>query len=964
MDAHIVTECFRSLKKIQGALEKAFDECGKFEDFFKPTIQLHRDKLKSKALVLMQEHADFAIERSVDRILWGSAFHGVIRRVRRWIPPPVSYPCSQDDFDSENVELLGCIVCEFLDEATGFYQNLLHSLQAPLHTSRGEEDDDAAATRDIRHHTLIYLGDLYRYKHNFSKSFVSQMKFQGPIPYYALTSARMYRQALAVCPDDGLPLAQLAVLHTVKNPTPRTRLNVMCYYLQSLMAKVPAKTATQNLALLFRSGSAGSAHGRPRSHGAAGTSPAEHSRMQLRKDVLPGYPADAACETVEQDAAAVSEALFRTFTALHTVLYTRAPLGDFETLVEGALSWLSWSAVATWHCYADHAQTVAAQVIRSRGPEATEGILDVTGTVAAHLCADTMLDLCITNIVNVSMLLRENDSATKQRGPNKEPSAPTAAYLDCAEYFTFRMTSQYCAWMSQFMHELGKFFFSDDASEARNDGESVPGGMGEEVVGGVAGGVADEKSAGPIPAVLSTYLAPVHVLWAWLLTDTRIAARLTQRAATTTVRKLWQTIALLLNAIVHVAPSPSAALLATAPRGALPEDDALRFFTPLHAYFQAHVAFSAEGDREAATEVDTDRHAGGAEHPETTWRRLHVLVQLGRQLAAATHTGLTYDVGAGCFTARSLDGQTDVIPGLEERLRLPAEVLRHAQHDDSPELALETDIFGHPRVSNVGAPRPPADTTQEDFMRRMARQRLEAEVRAMESSFAAPFGVGQAAHGVSSTVPLSMPPALVHVPVPAYVVVDTSCLTMSLPLVRALVASERFIVILPLVVLGALDGLKKGKERVNKGAREATRYLEEMLKQGSAYVRTQQRDESSEPSVPFASEVAADVIRLVSCCVHYAHHISTRPDLVVLLTSERTVTELAQQAGVRAERIDHFARAHGLASTVGHQTGSNSSRGRGRGHGNRGASHPRKGAGNGGRGSQSRGGGRGRGART
>lgn len=122
-------------------------------------------------------------------------------------------------------------------------------------------------------------------------------------------------------------------------------------------------------------------------------------------------------------------------------------------------------------------------------------------------------------------------------------------------------------------------------------------------------------------------------------------------------------------------------------------------------------------------------------------------------------------------------------------------------------------------------------------------QRLEAEVRTMESSFAggpsSPYGVDTAhapPYGAGGPTSIVLPAVMVHVPVPAYVIVDTTCLTAALPIVRAMVASAQFIVVLPLVVLGALDGLKKGKERVNKGAREATRYLEDVLKQGAVQV--------------------------------------------------------------------------------------------------------------------------------
>ena len=40
------------------------------------------------------------------------------------------------------------------------------------------------------------------------------------------------------------------------------------------------------------------------------------------------------------------------------------------------------------------------------------------------------------------------------------------------------------------------------------------------------------------------------------------------------------------------------------------------------------------------------------------------------------------------------------------------------------------------------------------------------------------------------------------------------------------VAAGCFILVIPLAVIGGLDELKKGNDRANRGAREATRYIE------------------------------------------------------------------------------------------------------------------------------------------
>jgi hypothetical protein len=120
-------------------------------------------------------------------------------------------------------------------------------------------------------------------------------------------------------------------------------------------------------------------------------------------------------------------------------------------------------------------------------------------------------------------------------------------------------------------------------------------------------------------------------------------------------------------------------------------------------------------------------------------------------------------------------------------------------------------------------------------MRAMAAQRLQAEVHSLQNSLAQ-----QQAHAPTVVSP--------------FVLVDTLSYALQLPLVDQLLRSSRVVIIVPLAVIAGLDDLKKGNGKVNRGAREATKFLETHFKRGNPNLRAQRRGEHADPPFDLSPE--------------------------------------------------------------------------------------------------------------
>ncbi|XP_044006134.1 protein SMG5 [Aphidius gifuensis] len=158
----------------------------------------------------------------------------------------------------------------------------------------------------------------------------------------------------------------------------------------------------------------------------------------------------------------------------------------------------------------------------------------------------------------------------------------------------------------------------------------------------------------------------------------------------------------------------------------------------------------------------------------------------------------------------------------------------------------------------------------------------------------------------------------------AYLVPDHDALAKYTPLLKRLVYTKKFIIVIPSIVVSALDELK----RTSGHAREATRWLEGQLKKGSRFLRAQRPQEN----LPLAyikgprpkDKEAWVFFQIIECC-HYLQkqtkidNDSNEPPVVTLLTGITRKSSpssssslsfspdgLAQNAGINLEHIESF----------------------------------------------------------
>ncbi|CAN7949181.1 unnamed protein product, partial [Ixodes pacificus] len=136
----------------------------------------------------------------------------------------------------------------------------------------------------------------------------------------------------------------------------------------------------------------------------------------------------------------------------------------------------------------------------------------------------------------------------------------------------------------------------------------------------------------------------------------------------------------------------------------------------------------------------------------------------------------------------------------------------------------------------------PEESERKRVMRSMAHLWLEQEVRDLEGQ------VGALA--------------------PPFLVPHTRVLCSQLAHVRRLVATRRFVLVVPSHVISSLDLLK----RESVGARESIRWLEGELRRGSRYVRSQKSHERlslSPMKYPKRKDKEAwELFQILECCHH------------------------------------------------------------------------------------------------
>ncbi|CAF0946867.1 unnamed protein product [Brachionus calyciflorus] len=164
------------------------------------------------------------------------------------------------------------------------------------------------------------------------------------------------------------------------------------------------------------------------------------------------------------------------------------------------------------------------------------------------------------------------------------------------------------------------------------------------------------------------------------------------------------------------------------------------------------------------------------------------------------------------------------------------------------------------------------DASREDrqmkLMKSMAQLRLEAEISQLESTF--------------KNEDFNWSP---------YLIPDTSVLCDNLKMIQDLSRSNKFLIIVPLVVIDQLDMMK----RDSKEAREAIKWLEIQFKNGNRFLRAQNQHESNEKLNPGLKKKDLDLWRfnqIIDCCLFFQQQSTLnnpepkKPSMVTLLVND------------------------------------------------------------------------------
>lgn len=145
-----------------------------------------------------------------------------------------------------------------------------------------------------------------------------------------------------------------------------------------------------------------------------------------------------------------------------------------------------------------------------------------------------------------------------------------------------------------------------------------------------------------------------------------------------------------------------------------------------------------------------------------------------------------------------------------------------------------------------------------------------------------------------------------------YLVPDHEALSKHTPALKRLVYAKKFIVVIPSVVVSALDEVK----RISGRAREATRWLEAQLKRGSRFLRAQRPHERL--TLPFIKgprpkdKEAWLFFQIIECC----HYLTQQTKVGMINDAEIPVVTLLTGCNPDEKRVLTFS-PDGLAKSAG-----------------------------------------------
>ncbi|KAL8493793.1 hypothetical protein ACS0TY_024819 [Phlomoides rotata] len=211
--------------------------------------------------IVLEDHA-FSEEHDIEYALWQlhyrriedlrTLFNAALASAGSTAPPNGKGPVRSGP---ERLTKIRSQFKTFLSEATGFYHDLMLKIRSKYGLPFGSFPDDpdnqipmskeSNKSSDLKkglmscHRCLIYLGDLARYKGLYGEGDSKAREFEAASSYYI--------QAFSLCPSNGNPHHQLAILAGYSND----ELVSIYRYFRSLSVGNPFVTARDNLIIAF-----------------------------------------------------------------------------------------------------------------------------------------------------------------------------------------------------------------------------------------------------------------------------------------------------------------------------------------------------------------------------------------------------------------------------------------------------------------------------------------------------------------------------------------------------------------------------------------------------------------------------------------------------------------------------------------------------------------------------------------
>lgn len=273
---------------------------------------------------------------------------------------------------------------------------------------------------------------------------------------------------------------------------------------------------------------------------------------------------------------------------------------------------------------------------------------------------------------------------------------------------------------------------------------------------------------------------------------------------------------------------------------------------------------------------------------QESYLRICKLVRLGMRLADEKDTtSLLFDCEKKWFSVENGNEQ-----GIAAPFTTPGVATPNAKKS---ELSSGTTAVISAN-SAVTLPKPESIALKHDkLMQDMGQLWLRAEVKELETK-------------VKKTAP--------HLP--PYLVLDCDALTLHCPLVKQLAAARKFIILIPTVVVSALDEQKRSSGRV----RDTIRWLESQFRHGNRFLRAQRANEHLPlPLIKYPKKKDKEAwlfFQIVECC-HFLNTQGGSKDsgLVTLLTGSPTLLSgsntpgfsplgIVNSAGISIEHIESF----------------------------------------------------------